>query len=287
MLTAIDSISLAGDRAKQNDDACGASGARAWVIDGATDLHDAPLSGAASDAAWLAHRLNADLFAADINPCTEDTSRAVLRGASQDAGAAFKRFTQTRTPDPWTSPLASVLMIAETEDGLSGIDLGDCRAFALDADGAAQSRGGPDGASDREAQFAARMAKQASDPPAGGALYRTPAALEALRKVRVQQIEAASPNVFGLNPACADNARAWTIKLSRPAHILLCTDGLSALVDRYAVHDAASLVRAALDKGLHALCQELRAIETQDASGAQHPRFKRSDDATGILLRLT
>ena len=32
---------------------------------------------------------------------------------------------------------------------------------------------------------------------------------------------------------------------------------------------------------------ELRAIETADASGSQHPRFKQSDDATAILLRLT
>jgi hypothetical protein len=31
----------------------------------------------------------------------------------------------------------------------------------------------------------------------------------------------------------------------------------------------------------------LRAIETADASGSLHPRFKQSDDATAILLRLT
>ena len=55
MLTFIEAISLAGDRAKQNDDACGFARDRAWVIDGATDLHDAPLTGAASDAGWIAH----------------------------------------------------------------------------------------------------------------------------------------------------------------------------------------------------------------------------------------
>ena len=59
MLTFIEAISLAGDRAKQNDDACGFTGNRAWVIDGATDMHDAPLTGVASDASWIAHFANA------------------------------------------------------------------------------------------------------------------------------------------------------------------------------------------------------------------------------------
>jgi hypothetical protein len=69
--------------------------------------------------------------------------------------------------------------------------------------------------------------------------------------------------------------------------VLLCTDGFSALVDRYDAYDAAGLVKAALDKGLQELGRELRAIETADAGGAKHPRFKPSDDATAMLLRLT
>jgi hypothetical protein len=64
------------------------------------------------------------------------------------------------------------------------------------------------------------------------------------------------------------------------------TDGFSALVDRYHAYDAASLVRAAIDKGLHELGRELRAIETADSGGAKHPRFKDSDDATAVLMRL-
>jgi len=92
---------------------------------------------------------------------------------------------------------------------------------------------------------------------------------------------------FGLNPECAAHARGWSIPLKRSAHILLCSDGLSALVDRYHAYDAAGLVRAALDKGLQELGRELRAIEAADAGGAKHPRFKASDDATGLLLRLT
>ncbi|NWG52366.1 MAG: protein phosphatase 2C domain-containing protein [Hydrogenophilaceae bacterium] len=285
MLTLIEALSIAGDRGKQNDDACGAAGAFAWVIDGATDLHEPPIAPAASDAAWLAHRLNAFLHrAARDLPATEDALRGALREASADARLAFSRFPQAAHADPWASPLASALIVAEADGGVIGLDLGDCRAFALDAHGAAFMRGGPDGASDREAAFAASFAHK--DPPASGALYRTPDALAALRKARIQQIESARPGVFCLSPACADHARAWRLGLTRGAHILLCTDGLSALVDRYDAYDAGGVVRAALEKGLQELARELRAIESEDAGGARHPRFKRCDDATGLLLRL-
>ena len=43
---------------------------------------------------------------------------------------------------------------------------------------------------------------------------------------------------------------------------------------------------AAKKKGLAALGRELRAIEERDAAGTQYSRFKKSDDATALLLRV-
>jgi len=40
-----------------------------------------------------------------------------------------------------------------------------------------------------------------------------------------------------------------------------------------------------MDKGLAALGAQLRAIEAGDAGGDTFPRFKKSDDATALLLR--
>ena len=84
-----------------------------------------------------------------------------------------------------------------------------------------------------------------------------------------------------------DHARAWTLTLKRPAHLLLMTDGFAALTDRYKAYEPAALVKAAISAGLQELGRELRAIEVADAGGSRHPRFKQSDDATAILLRLT
>ena len=87
MLTLVESISLAGDRKKQNDDAFGSTRAWGWVIDGATDLHEKPLTTYASDAAWIATYLNERLAGAamayDRSGAKADDLRHELKRASE------------------------------------------------------------------------------------------------------------------------------------------------------------------------------------------------------------
>jgi Protein phosphatase 2C len=275
MLTFVEAVSLAGDRGKQNDDACGQSGARAWVLDGATDLDDSPFMGGASDAAWVAHFANTHLHGA------QGDLRQTIRAAAAAAGEAFARRLGGRAHARWQSPISSLLLIEETAIGIDGLDLGDSRVFALDANGAAFVAGGPEDAADAETALAARQ-KDADQP-----LLRRTDTIAMLRRMRAELNQPGSRWSFCLDPTCADQARAFAFTLARPAHVLLMTDGFSALVDRYRAYDAPGLVRAALEKGLHELGHQLRAIEHADADAAKHPRFKQSDDATALLLRLT
>ena len=60
-----------------------------------------------------------------------------------------------------------------------------------------------------------------------------------------------------------------------------------ALASDYGAYNADRLMAAAMEKGLAALGEELRAIEAGDAVGDKFPRFKKSDDATGLLLKLS
>ncbi len=276
MLTFIEAISLAGDRAKHNDDACGFTGERAWVIDGATDMHDAPLTGAASDAGWIAHFTNAYLHGAAGGDIV-----SALRGASAAARETFRFMTQGRAIERWQSPIASVLMIEARDRVVRGADLGDCRVFARDADGAAQVIGGPGDAGDHESKLAAQQTD--ADKP----LLERTQTIELLRRNRAALNRPGGLHwTFGLDPACADYARTWSLAFERPAHLLLMTDGFAALTDRYDAYGAGDLVAAAMTRGLQDLGRELRAIEAADASAAKHPRFKASDDATALLLRL-
>lgn len=276
MLTFVESISLAGDRAKQNDDACGFRGARAWVLDGATDLHGDPLTGWKSDASWIAHFANAHLYGAE-----RDDLRSAARDASAAARDAFTTLLAGRTFERWQSPISSLLMIEETADGVVGLDLGDSRVFALGVDGALHVTGGPK--TGREAETRAAAQQTDADKP----LLERTATIDMLRRGRSALNQDGAHWTFGIDPACADHARTWSFNLARPAHVLLMTDGFAALTDQYGAYDAAGLVRAVLDKGLQELGRELRAIEAQDSGGTLHPRFKKSDDATALLMRLS
>lgn len=277
MLTLVESLSLAGDRTKQNDDAFGFAGASAWVIDGATDLDDTPLTGAASDAAWLAHALNAHLH----NALSEDDLRARVRAASTAARDDYLRQAGGPPQERWKQPIASLLICVEHDDQIAGLHLGDCRAFALGADGALME-GGPTPA---HAEAEAKLASEQSDPHKP--LLQRAEAIAVLRRMRANANRPGASWTFSLDPACADHAALWAFKLHRPAHLLLATDGFAALADCYGAYDGAALVRAALDKGLQELGRELRAIEAADALRTRHPRFKASDDATALLLRLS
>ena len=71
------------------------------------------------------------------------------------------------------------------------------------------------------------------------------------------------------------------------AAILLASDGFLALAGDYGAYGAAGLMQAAMARGLAPLGEELRAIEEADAEGVKFPRFKKSDDATALLLKLS
>jgi hypothetical protein len=77
------------------------------------------------------------------------------------------------------------------------------------------------------------------------------------------------------------------VKVTPGSILLLSSDGFLALASDYGAYSADTLMAAALDKGLAAMGDELRAIEAGDASGDKFPRFKKSDDATALLLRVT
>lgn len=271
MLTLLDAVCLAGARTGCNDDAFGLAGAAAWVIDGATDLAD-PLTGAASDASWIARGVNAWLHG------RADLATAPLDHVFAEASAAMRTAFSARM-DPgavprWRWPIAAMLIAREAPAGLEIADLGDCRMFA---EGVAFA-----GMRDSKDAENAAAAAHASD--SSGLRYKAPAALDMLRRQRDALYD--TVGVFGIDPACSRFVRVRTVRLERPAHVILATDGFAALVDVYDAHDPESLVAAALSDGLASLAAELRAIETADADGATHPRWKRSDDATALLVRL-
>lgn len=278
MLTVLDALSVAGSRTKHNDDAFGITQRRAFVLDGATDLHEPPVMDAASDAGWIA-RFAANVFAQG----DALAARALIRQAMAQARTAFEARAPRPLPPAWSWPITTALIATQTSDGLEIADIGDSCCFTLNVDGEGARHGGnPKG---RKEEAAAAAAK-AQTSAASGDFYKSDGALALLREDRARFYASGPPAVLGVVPASADLVRMKSVALARGAYALLCTDGFSALADVYGAYDAAGLIRAALDKGLAALAQDLRAIENDDREGKAHPRWKRSDDATALLIRL-
>jgi hypothetical protein len=93
--------------------------------------------------------------------------------------------------------------------------------------------------------------------------------------------------LFAPDPACADRAEEIRIPVAPGARILLASDGFLALASDYERYTPEELFAAAATRGLESLGTELRAVEAADPEGTKFPRFKRSDDATALLLRVS
>lgn len=160
---------------------------------------------------------------------------------------------------------------------------GDCAALIKQGDAPVMVVGETFDKRAAEAQRAHRIAKEKNLSPAAG--LNRPEFLEELRAAR-NRINSGNSWLFSTDARAAAHASRRVMKLSPGAVLLLCTDGFLALSSDYGAYSADSLMTAAQDKGLKALGEELRSIEAGDSGGDKFPRFKKSDDATALLLRL-
>jgi len=134
-----------------------------------------------------------------------------------------------------------------------------------------------------EARRAQALAKEKNLSPAAG-LSRA-AFIGSLRASR-NRINSGNDWLFSPDVKAAAHASRRVIKIAPGSDLLLVTDGFLALASDYGAYSADSLMAAALTTGLKTLGEELRAIEDSDSGGDKFPRFKKSDDATALLLRL-
>jgi len=306
-LTLLQSLSLPGDPAKANEDAFGHDAHAAVVIDGATPLGEGLMPGP-SDAAWLAQfgvrRLMTHLREGD-------GARKALRATLADAQKSFEVLRRHPPEDMWQTPCASMMLAVETGSaspehpahkpraeptsagsqnpqgrGGSQIELlwfGDCAALIKEGEAAITVVGETFDMRAHEADRAAQMAKDKKLSPTSG--LSRPEFLGALRTSR-NNINSGSNWLFSPDPRAASHVARRVMKIAPGSALLLATDGFWALASDYGVYGVDGLMAAALDKGLAALGQQLRAIEALDQGGDKFPRFKTSDDATALLLKV-
>ncbi len=275
----LDTLSLPGDALKPNDDAFGHTQNAAVVLDGATSLGDSVMPGD-SDAAWIAH-FGARRLMAHVRD--GEAPKDALRYTLADAEKSFKALRRRAPQEQWEIPFASMAFASQTEDGFDFLWFGDCAGLLQRTKDKVEVLGDSFESKVLEAKRAAKMAKALKRAPVTSG-ERSPY-LPDLRKSR-NRVNTGSHWAFSPDMRAADFVAATRVVVQTGAMLLLASDGFLALTTDYGRYSAHGLMEKAASKGLTVLGEELRAIEEADPQGRKHPRFKKSDDATAVLLRL-
>jgi hypothetical protein len=276
----LDSLTLPGNPAKSNDDAFAYDEHTATVFDGATGLGENLMPGN-SDAAWLAtfgsRRLLAHLR---DGSAPKDAARAAMEDAQKSYEALRRRAPQER----WEIPYASMMLACANAKGANMLWFGDCAAMVKRPDAPVEVVGVAFDARTLESSRVAKLAAKHGLPPAAG--INRPEYLDALRKARSYANTEKGHWIFAPDPVGAEYASEQKITAPTGSIFLLCSDGFLALASDYGRYTPQTLIEAARTKGLKTLGEELRAIEADDPDGTKFPRFKTSDDATALLMKL-
>jgi hypothetical protein len=276
----LDSASLPGDPAKPNEDAFAAEPFAAVVFDGATPVND-PLLPGKSDAAWIA-QFGARRLMAHLKE--GNAPRAALRHAIADAVHSFEGLRRRRPTHQYEYPCASMMLAVPVENGFDALWYGDCSAIILEPSGRCAVLGDAMLKRVQESQDAARLSSERNMAPVG-ALARAefkPFFQAARNKVNLP----GGTWLFGPVAQASEHAARTHVTAPSGTLVLLCTDGFLALTSDYGACGSEAMIEAAVSRGLKALAGELRAIEDADPEGLTYPRFKKSDDATAVLLKL-
>ena len=92
--------------------------------------------------------------------------------------------------------------------------------------------------------------------------------------------------VAGAKPAAAYQAITGSQPQDQVSRAALLTDGVSCLVDLYAVADWPELLDSMQQHGPANIISRVREVEGADPTGSRWPRYKRSDDATAAFCLL-
>jgi hypothetical protein len=279
-LELLEVLSLPGDPAKPNEDSHGQDGRAAVVLDGATPLGDGLMPGP-SDAAWIA-QFGARRLLAHLRDGSG--ARKALRDALADTQKSFEALRRMPPQHVWQTPCGSMMLAVPGEEGVEFLWYGDCAALIRQGDAAVTVVGESFDKRAAEAQWAQAVGKEKNLSPATD--LNRPEFLDGLRASR-NRINSGNSWLFSPDIRAAAHASRRVVRLSPGSVLLLASDGFLALTSDYGAYSADSLMAAAQKKGLKALGEELRAIEAGDSGGDKFPRFKKNDDATALLLKLT
>ena len=263
-----------------NEDRAGAAGDLAWVIDGATDVVDAPLTSYPTDASWIAETLDTQLR--DLATLAATDLALLPATLAPRLETAFQRVAKRQPIGRQEHPSAAGLIVRARDTRLEYVVVGDCSLVLRTPDGA--KRVGVDDADAGDVWVAKAVREihgQYSDALPDQVRERL---WPQLRSARSAMNE--SYGVFSLTRPPAKFVKSGSEAVLAGTMVLLATDGLMRLVDVFGRYTVETLLEAASRRGLSSLLMEVRSLENADEYCREFPRAKCHDDATGLLVEM-
>lgn len=276
----IGALSVPGNPQKPNEDSYGITPRAACVFDGATGLGELLMPGK-SDAQWIAN-FAARRFCAHAE-AGQGAIRDWLRLAAEDAERSFVALRRRPPRENYETPCASAVMIALDGNFLHILWFGDCALLLRGPDGGFTFIGDTLSKKESERARVEKASRTFKHRPADTILRDE--FLPGLRASR-NLVNTGDDWLLAPDPACAGHAKSANFEIAAGTILLLASDGLLALASDYQRYSPDELLAAVQQKGLQQIADELRAIELADPAGMKYPRFKTTDDATGLLLRV-
>lgn len=256
-MVVVEAVSVAGGRAA-NEDHFLAADSWALVLDGITRY---PEDGCVHDVPWYVRCLGAAIGARIGGG---GGLREVLADAIGEVRGRHESTCELGNP---VTPGATAGLVRRVGERIEWLVLGDCAVAWRNRSGAIEVR-----SDDRVAKLV--------DPPRAvevGGLRRYPVEYIA----RVRNLEGGFW-VAASEPEAAAEALTGSVAVAEVSELLLCTDGLTRLVDRYG-HSWPEVFARVAEAGVDGLIGLVR--EEGDRDARIGPKSKRHDDATVVRWR--
>lgn len=282
-LTILDAISLKGDGA-HNEDVYGAENDFAWVLDGATGIADSSITNHTSDAGWYVERVDNELrnvIRKQPGVHTQELLRKAIKAVAEDYRAAIKN-----QEEPLFAPSAAFAMLRVQGHGVEFSGLGDCAALFTNKDGSIGYFEGDQGEAIDKQSIQRLITEQTKTPDAGHEEI-VDRIKPFLRRNRSRMNTPEGYWILSFSEASLNHTYTQRTELDPRKPVILMSDGFTRLLQMLDGMNQEKLYQAILSKGVHSTGALLREIESKDSSCRRYPRFKKSDDATCVVVSLS
>lgn len=262
-----------GSVARPNEDYAVASPTAAVLLDGLTAPSELG-TGCVHGTPWYVRQLGTRVLHA-ASTSTETPLAELVAIAIGDVALAHSQTCDLGHPG---TPSSTLIVVRATEDALDYLLLFDSVLLLKGTDGVRAL-------SDDRVHRVAQAEREATRQHRIGTAEHAETVKLLVEEERRHRNKAGGFWVAGAVPEAAEHALAGRVERSGVTAAALLSDGVSCLVDTYALADWADMFNLLETSGPQQMIDQVRDAEDSDPDGKRWPRYKRSDDATAMCCR--